>query len=379
MFNLDQALAAIKNKPEFSVKDRGEFTVIDYVINNKDTFIGDTDEESHILLNLRGTTFDTESREIIRLGFHKFMNYGENPSLDSELNFLDDHVITQKLDGSCIFPIYARSGTVLGTRAGVTDVSKLADDYLASLDHTRYQEFIKFCQLNESTPIFEFCSRANRVVIDHPETKLVLTGIRYMNSGTYVFRKSVAYMADLYAIPVVSAIRSTTNDQFATFRDGVNELLDDEGVVIIFESGNLAGHMIKLKAADYVLKHKALDQLRFEKDVLLLALGGLMDDVYPLLDNTTRDRVESHVNAFMGAFHNTLSLIGDEFDKVSHILDRKSFALAIAESKYKQYFFKMHSGETKIFDMLLAQCKKMCATQASTKELKTFLDFQLEY
>jgi tRNA splicing ligase len=130
MFTLTEALEAIKNKPEFSVKDKGSYTVIDYNLKQKDTFVGLTEEDSEILLNLRGTAFDNETGNIIRLGYKTFFNYGEFPEIDSCLDFSEEHEITQKIDGSCIFPIYSKQGILLGTRAGVTDVSKLADDYL---------------------------------------------------------------------------------------------------------------------------------------------------------------------------------------------------------------------------------------------------------
>lgn len=37
MFSLSQALAAIENKPEFSAKNKGSYTVIDYNLSTHDT------------------------------------------------------------------------------------------------------------------------------------------------------------------------------------------------------------------------------------------------------------------------------------------------------------------------------------------------------
>jgi RNA ligase len=189
MFTLPQALESIKDKTEFSVKDKGSYTVIDYNLNTKTTFVGRDEKETKILLNLRGTAFDNETGKIIRLGYHKFFNYGEFPESDKLLDFSEEHEITQKIDGSCIFPLYSKQGILLGTRAGVTDVSKLADDYLetSGLKDT-YFGFISYCEDIDVTPIFEFCSRANRVVIDYPEPMLVLTGLRCLDNGKYFSR-----------------------------------------------------------------------------------------------------------------------------------------------------------------------------------------------
>jgi hypothetical protein len=137
--------------------------------------------------------------------------------------------------------------------------------------------------------------------------------------------------------------------------------------------------MIKLKAADYVLKHKAMDSLRFEKDVLLLALNGLIDDVYPILDVGRRNYVKNHVEDFMSCINSEAKHIANVFESVICFTDRKEFALAIKDNVYKQFLFKMHSGLVDVYPMLIEMCKRGCATQASTIELKKFLGFTNEY
>lgn len=379
MFTLDRALAAIKDKPEFSVKDKGSYTVIDYNLNNRETFVGKDFDETNILLNLRGTAFDNESRLIIRLGYQKFFNHGEYPEMDAQLNFDYSHVITQKLDGSCIFPIFAKEGWVLGTRAGVTDVSQLATDFIESLPSKHYQTFIDLCELDGATPIFEFCSRKNRVVLDYPEDMLILTGVRLISTGEYLAYDDLRNLADEYYIPLVSRVKDIVHADFDTFKTNVNDMKDDEGVVIRFEDGEFKHHMVKLKAADYVLKHKAMDGLRFEKDVLLMCLNGLLDDVYPLLDIATRNHIQNHVDDFVSCVDEMSKHIVKVFARYSHITDRKEFAIAIKDNEFKQFLFKMHSGLTDVYPMLIDVCKNGCRTQASTIELKEFLGFTNEY
>ena len=383
MFTLQDALSAVKNKPEFSVKDKGTYTVIDYNVNSKTTFVGETDAETKILLNLRGTAFDNESNKIIRLGYDKFFNHGEFPEIDKKLDFSEDHVITQKLDGSCIFPIYTRDeGILLGTRAGVTDVSKMADEWLSTECHNvaDYWDFICYCKQAGVTPIFEFCSRKNRVVLDYPNANLILTAVRTIATGGYLSYAVLCYLAEDFNIPVVSRIEPlATQDAFVGFHQSVTDQLDDEGVVIRFESGNLTGHMIKLKSADYVMKHKAVDGLRFEKDVLYMALDGLIDDVYPLLAVDTMVRVQSHVEAFMVKFFAVQNVILNEHDLFKNLETQKDFALAIKDNKYKSFLFSLRAGRIPLSQAVSDYCKKQCGTQTSTKELKEFLDFQNEY
>lgn len=378
MFTILQALEAIKDKPEFSVKDKGSYTVIDYNLNTKTTFVGNTEEETKILLNLRGTAFDNTSGKIIRLGYHKFFNYGEFPESDKVLDFTYGHTITKKLDGSCIFPLYTIEGIFLGTRAGITDVSKLVDAYLEKYDlKDLYFGFISWCKDIDVTPIFEYCSRENRVVLDYPESMLVLTGIRELDTGKYISRNKTRNIADNFDIPLVEAYSSLDKD-LVEFVEEISKLENDEGVVIQFSDG---GHMLKIKATDYVLKHRALDQLRFEKDVILLHLNGLIDDIYPILDATIKNKIEAYLSAFSHCYSQTLTNILYEFKKFENLKDdRKEFALAVKDNRYKQFLFKLCTDiNFDVPSMLTDHCKKQCSTQAATKELKLFLNFMEIY
>jgi len=53
------------------------------------------------------------------------------------------------------------------------------------MTNKKYQQFAKWCIENRLTPIFEWCSRKQRIVIDYPEDKLVLLAVRENMSGKY--------------------------------------------------------------------------------------------------------------------------------------------------------------------------------------------------
>jgi len=377
MFTLSQALEAIKDKPEFSVKDKGSYTVIDYNLNTRDTFIGSNVDETTILHNLRGTAFDNETGEIIRLGYHKFFNYGEFPELDNGLNFNDAHVITRKLDGSCIFPIYAREGILLGTRAGVTDISQLAADF--AIQTTNYVDLIAWCaRAFHATPIFEFCSRKNRVVLDYPEDQLVLTGVRYIDTGVYMSHKNVVLLGKEYNVPVVAQFSSTDSNHFANLRSEIATLINDEGIVIRFESGMMASHMLKIKADDYVLKHKTLDGLKFAKDVALLSLNSSLDDIYPILDESTAARVRNFSEDLQSSLTRFIHSLLIEFESMKHIQSRKEFAEVAKNSKYVKFLFGMLDGKS-AEKLVIDFAKKQCGTQADCADLQKYIGMTVTY
>ena len=377
MFTLSQAIVAVANKPEFSVKERGDYVVIDYNVNNKETFVGKDSEESNILVNLRGTAFDKESGKIIRLGYVKFFNYGEFPEKDKTLSWDTPHTITQKLDGSLIFPIYTKSGTVLGTRAGVTDVSKLVDKWLGENPELKemYDELIDVCKYENVTPLFEFCSRKNRIVLDYPETQLVLTGMRRITDGTMLSHDVLIYLGNLYGIPVVEKHEPITCSTFDSFHSKVTNFENDEGVVVLFDDG----HMVKIKSSDYCLKHKAIDGLKFEKDLFLMALQGKLDDVVPLLSPEFARHVQAHSSAFLSHVFDCATQLEDTYWLFSNIEDQKEFALAVMGDKFQPFLFARRKNGTSSYGLILEHAIKQCTTQERCKQLKKFIGFYSEY
>jgi RNA ligase len=366
MFTLKQALEAIKNKPEFSVKEREFGTVIDYMVSMKDTFVGSTPEETLILQNLRGTCFN-DNGDIIRLAYHKFHNLNENEEYhESKFDFSEPHTIQEKLDGSMIAPIpnFGRmnAGWEFGTRAGHTDVSAKAHDLMRTWQNEQperyeaYQKFIDGVMRCNMTPIFEFCSRAQRIVIDYPEPKLVLTGVRCNVSGRYI--------QDLrrYAVsPLIDVVRKQIGyTELKELAKEVGEMLDQEGVVVKFEDGRF----VKIKAADYVLKHRALDGLKFEKHVLKLILLNEVDDVLPLVTPEVRKRLEDYRESVL----NRVTMAQNEmlgcFERLSHIKEKKMFAELVKDSPYRNGLFKLYDGKDYLIkDYVLSKCGSATAVE----------------
>ena len=380
MFNLTQALDAIKNKPEFTAKDKGQYTVIDYNLSCPTTFTGETEEETMILLNLRGTAFNNETGEIVRLPYHKFFNYGEKPEQDKKLSFNTLHAITQKLDGSMLSPIFTESGFVWATRAGVTDVSKLVDKFLnGHHKESTYKEFIFSCRIAGMTPVFEYCSPENRVVLSYPEPQLVLTGIRCMETGAYNSYKLIEYLGKLWDIPVVKSYKSVQPEEFKEFLKQIFELKDDEGVVIRFESGTMKNHMIKVKAEEYVKMHKTLDNLKWTHDVMQLVFCGMIDDCLSLLDPVRRNHIELYATGLLSVLEVTVVDLGNEYKKYRYIESQKEFAEAVKDNKFRRMLFKMRIGKESAFELVLKYCIKTATNQAGAIEVANFLKFSGAY
>jgi RNA ligase len=272
--NIRQLLPAIEGKPEFIVIDRGDYKVIDYVYQTADTF--NTPEA----MECRGIKFDRDGLLIAR-PFRKFFNYGEQ---GTHLPIERPHVVMEKLDGSMIHPAVVNGLLVLMTRKGMTDVSKKASERF--LWQPNYSRFMLEMIHAGWTPIFEYIGPENRVVLRYNKSELVLLAIRHMYTGGLLAHGEVCAEAKPYEIPVVGALDSGIID-LDQFIAQTRAMENAEGFVVQFYDG----HMVKVKAEDYVLKHRALDDMGSKKKVVALCCQGFSDDVLPILSEPDRDEL----------------------------------------------------------------------------------------
>lgn len=294
--HIDDVLLQIEDRPEFKVMDKGWYTVINYMVAFEDTFSlirHRTHYNMWMRRECRGLIFDNATGNLISRPYHKFFNVGEREETAvNKINLYEPHVVLEKLDGSMIRPIPTKEGFRLATKAGVTDVAMNAEVFIADKPH--YATFIKKCIQKGTTPIFEWCSRKNRIVVDYPEDQLILTGLRYNTTGLYVDYQAMLNYGTAWNIPVVKALSGLAVQNIDLFVKQVREWDDGEGVVLRFDTG----HMVKVKADEYVLRHKSKDQISQEKNVLQVILEDSVDDVVPLLTPDDATRLKAFQNAF---------------------------------------------------------------------------------
>lgn len=272
----------VENRDEFviSVDEDTGITSIDYVVMTSDTFPPVIDLESAILRECRGIKFYSDGSVAAR-PYHKFFNAGERD--ETQLHNIPmerSAVWMEKLDGSMVHPVYVDDRIRFCTRKGLTEVANMADNSRANTDAVN-----KMCRdtiTRGMTPIFEFCSRKNRVVVDHPVDRLVLTGVRSNYDGHYMPYEDMVHVAELYGIEVVKVVEA----DFMSYRRFLDSY-DGEGVVVRFSNG----HMLKMKTDWYLRIHKAMEKIVFEKDVIGLIVNGELDDVIPHVMESDRERL----------------------------------------------------------------------------------------
>ena len=368
--HIDDVIPHIEDRPEFKVMDKGWYTVINYMVAFEDTF-SLIRERSHynmwVRRECRGLIFNTATGELISRPYHKFFNVGEREETSiNKINLYEPHVVLEKLDGSMIRPIPTPEGFRLGTKAGITDVAMNAEYFIADKKH--YSQFIHKCFQRNITPIFEWCSRKNRIVVDYPEDQLILTAMRYVSDGNYVHYDAMKNYASARDIPVVKAVDGLAVQNIDLFVKQVREWDDGEGVVIRFDNG----HMVKVKADEYILRHRSKEQINSEKNIIQVILNDAVDDMIPLLTEDDATRLRKFQSEFWSAVDEVaqdLTTIFEGGDKM--YLDKKEFAVEFVNRMilpmHRPFMFGMKQGK-ECKQLLIDSIEKSLSSQTKLND-----------
>lgn len=344
--NISDVLPAITGRDEFVVAEKEGYTVINYNVMMADTFpdvnqiieddgsptssmgiaMANWDSvKASIRRECRGIIFDSKTGDIIRRPFHKFFNVNEREETqDHAVDLSRPHAILEKLDGSMIAPFIVDGQMIWGTKMGATDVAKPVEEFVA-----RNPEYVRFAEeaiANEWTPIFEWCSRKQRIVLDYFDDQLVLTAMRHMNTGSYALTGNLVELGKAFSIPVVRAFEPQTD--MKAFLEYVRDLEDLEGFVVRFDDG----HMLKLKCHWYIQIHKAKEAILQDRNIVELILEEHLDDVKAHLPAEDRDRLTQFESDINKAINISVSDIRIELDSLLRMgIDRKTFAIHRAQ------------------------------------------------
>lgn len=384
--HIDDIRPAIEGRPEFVIAERDGYQVVNYLVSMDDTFppiktsggSAKMRREQSLLKairrELRGIIFDTDGK-IISRRLHKFFNVNEREeTLVNNIDFSEPHVILEKLDGSMITPFYVNGEIRWGTKMGLTDIGLQVEEFVKN--NPNYLGFAKDCLGFEETPIFEWCSRKNRIVVDYPEDRLVLIAIRNMITGQYVSFNDLVDYAYYYDIDHVKAFPGNIHSMEALI-ESTRDLENAEGWVVRFDNG----HMYKVKGDWYVKIHKVKDVLIFEKNIIDLLINNGMDDAKSFMLAVDRERVENFEKNFWNGIYKTVAEIQEILKamKRKHHGDKKSFAINDApklDGLYRSMLFYSWDryGPNVVMDAVMEIIKKNIGSQAKVDSVRHLWD-----
>lgn len=358
--SLSQVLAAIEGRKEFSVAQKDDYVVINYHVAMEDTFPPVVDEQTALLRECRGIIF--KDGKVHSRRYHKFFNVGERAETSPQFVDLNKrHVILEKLDGSMVTPLTVYGAMRWGTKMGVTDVALPVEHFV--VEHPEYAVFASYCMSQNLTPIFEWCSNKQRIVVNHPEDRLVLTAVRHNNTGEYLPYDSLKLQED-WKIEVVKAYNAHTQD-IREFVEHTRALENTEGWVIRFDDG----HMLKVKCDWYSQLHHAKDIVRFEKNVLEIVLQDKVDDLLPILAPEQKEAVIKYQFDVWSGIKFTAAMINETFIDMTNKMqsqEKREFAVHFVKNhedkRIHPFLFKMWDG-IRADDALKQELLKACSSQ----------------
>jgi RNA ligase len=374
--SISDVLPHIEGRDEFKVMRKDWYTVVNYMVAFGETFDWDeSDVQGSVMRReCRGLIFDTLSGKLLSRPYHKFFNVGERAELAmDEVDMSANHVILEKLDGSMIRPIAVPGDKHigefrLGTKAGITDVAMNAEVWVAK--HRNYVDFIRMAIDHDLTPVFEWCSRKNRIVVDYPVDRLVLTAVRVNSSGGYIPHRTLQNFAKDYDLDLVKVVDSNSSD-INGLVDTIRAWESDEGVVVRFDAPRATawmgyGHMLKIKADAYVTLHRSKDAISNEKNIVGVILNDQIDDLVPILTESDTQRLRGFQRAFWMGIDEVASDIVDMYlAEGVGIEEQREFANRFVKSQpahLQPFLYGLRKGKG-VRDMLIDSVTKSISSQ----------------
>ena len=393
--SLADVLPAIEGRDEFIVATREWGTVVNYMVSMADTFPEVRDEDywcpgcklpmretagcasqrcpdsvnlAAIRRECRGLLFYPDGR-IMSRRLHKFFNVNERDETAAHrIDLCQPHVILEKLDGSMITPVFTEAGVRWGTKMGITEVSMQAEVHVSRL--RQYTDFAEQCLVENVTPIFEWCSRQQRIVVDYTQDQLVLIAMRHNITGEYLPYDVLTYNGSYWHIPVVQTYAGTTENMEHLISE-TRAMADAEGWIIRFDDGQ----MLKIKGDWYVRIHKTKDNLIWEKNVVELLINERIDDVKPYMLDEDLRRVEAFETDFWQGINGMVNWYEEYFQTVLATgADRKQFAQSMMPTIPKgsflpQFVFGRFDGKD-ARELIINHIKKNCGTQTKVDAVR---------
>lgn len=339
--HIDDVLPHIEGRDEFIVAQREGYSVINYVVAMADTFdmTGLDDLGGAIRRECRGLIFDRDGNLMSR-PFHKFFNINEREETQTHaVDMSQPHIIMEKLDGSMIRPILVDGCLRLATKMGITEVAMQAEAWLAAqpgVEGALKRAYLKAMVVFSTTPIFEWVSPFNQIVLAYEEADLVYLGARDNRTGEYMFDDAAPFTK----VPRYGSVEGNLTEYIARQRESEGR----EGDIIRFATG----HMCKIKNDWYVRIHKTIDRIRFDRNIVDIIINECIDDVVPMLPQEQVQRIRKFERHFWASFEGTETRLRTLFSVALEYGDRKNIATQFVPTLPNkadiQFIFRMLDG-----------------------------------
>lgn len=355
---LEDVRAAISGRNDFREIEGTDYIIFVYFLGmNKDIFpplssAKSAKERFYLKLRreCRGLVFSKTTKQVISRRFHKFFNVNEmDETNESVINLNQPYILLEKLDGSMIAPFFSNNQIRFGTKSGITDTAIAAEKYIQSINSKI--DYIQFSQEWISkgfTPIFEWCSSSNPIVLRYDQDQLNLITLRNMRTGHYIPHSEMVVIAKEWGIPVVRSWSwkelgfdaEPDNSNFHAFYEQIQSTKGVEGFVMRFDDGS----MLKIKTHWYFGKNHALDKLKNpnERHRWEAILGEVYDDVRGFLREDEREATDKFARELFQQIDLSARRLLEEVSAVKSKMNKREYVELLKASNRADQGILLH-------------------------------------
>lgn len=275
--------------------------------------------------NLRGITFRKDTQELVALPFHKFFNYKECPFTEESIVREKEIVrIADKSDGSLI--IFFMLNGVLYAKTKMNCFAEQAEWAMDIVHNNRSLKDEIISLIDKGfTPMFEFVSPRNKIVIQYTKEELIYLASRNKIDGNYDFKPlKNCKSSDSFVVKTLEGAVSI-----------IQNYKDKEGLVVVFDNFD----MMKIKTSDYMSLHKAKDNVFNEKNLVDMILNETIDDVKALFSDSKEilEYISEMEKAIVSIFNNYIDHACTLYNS-NKDLSRKDYAIKMQKLSDKMLF-----------------------------------------
>lgn len=249
---------------------------------------------------------------------HKFFNL--NQIEETSYSNIKDFKITgisNKEDGSIASFIKLPNGKVIGRSKMCFDNDQANSINRIYKSNKDIKNFVDYMLSMNYTPIFEYVSLTNRIVLRYTDEELILLRLRDNKTGHYLDIND--HLDRLGSVKVAKFEDNGTLDELIEL---ANTVEDKEGWIVQFEKDHLID-FLKIKTSWYCERHGLLTNDLYRENILV---GYILDDkIDDILGQIPEDELEAHerIEKMITVIKHSVS------EKINDIL--KSHELFLAE------------------------------------------------
>lgn len=290
-----------------------------------------------IVQECRGMVVCTDRNLILAHPYNKFWNHGEPQAAEIDWSTAN---VYEKLDGSLITMYHDRTWRVASS-GHPTAGGSFGSEEITFRD-AFWETWLDLAMKNPNMKLpgiswhgysfmFEFCAQPNRVVVNHPEPRIVLHGVRHVRSGKELDYDELTATCTHLGWECVKRYPISTIDGALAAAEALDPL-QTEGFVVVDAKFN----RVKIKSPRYVILHHMKGAATPRRAIELWVTGEASE-------------LLSHFPEMAPAIlpiHASLDILAlravQDFHAHQSLPDRKAFAMAIKDKPWAPVCFKLY-------------------------------------